>query len=345
MSELTKPTATSPAKFRKQAENIATSLLTEWVGVERAKEATGRIAAALAASAASARNPQDFYDCTPPSVATVVALSALTGIMPSTGATALAYAIPRRARRGEEPQLQYQLSHRGINALARRCGQTVIAVPISNRDEVDVDDSGELVVLNRDFDNPPMSWDDLRGVQILVKELGSGRVTFSGFVPRAVIEPRRAMSDSWSNERARPYSPWTKWPVEMAMKTAMHYAVGRGWCVIDDTAANRALTADQESDLRRDSIDTVARPASIAAITEKPPVEVVPEETDTKSEPPADTPASVADTLLDRLDDVTDSAQLKAISKAIGEAELTAVELKTLTERFEEVEAELSTRE
>ena len=67
--------------------------------------------------------------------------------------------------------------------------------------------------------------------------------------------------------------------------------------------------------------------------------------TDTKSEPPKEQPSSVADILLDRLDDVTDSAQLKAISKAIGEAELTAVELKTLTERFEEVEAELSTRE
>lgn len=348
MSEIAKKTASDPAKFRRQAENIATSLLTNWVGEDRAKEATGRIAAALAASAASARNPQDFYDCTPASVATVVALSALTGIMPATGATALAYAIPRRARKGELPQLQYQLSHRGINALARRCGQTVIAVPISNRDDVDVNDAGEFLVLNRDFDRPPMTWEELRGVQILVKELNSGRVTFSGFVPRAVIEPRRAMSDSWANERARPYSPWTKWPVEMCMKTAMHYAVGRGWCVIDDTAANRALAADQEADLKRDSIEVVSRPSSIAAITERPHVEVdevVDDVTDTKSEPQKEEPSTVADILLDRLDDVTDSAQLKAIGSAIGDADLTAVELKALTERFEEVEAELSTRE
>jgi hypothetical protein len=70
-----------------------------------------------------------------------------------------------------------------------------------------------------------------------------------------------------------------------------------------------------------------------------------PPETDTKSEPQKEEPSTVADILLDRLDDVTDSAQLKAIGSAIGDADLTAVELKALTERFEEVEAELSTRE
>ena len=33
------------------------------------------------------------------------------------------------------------------------------------------------------------------------------------------------------------------------MKTAMHYAIGRGWCVIDDTEAVRALQADVQSDI------------------------------------------------------------------------------------------------
>jgi hypothetical protein len=40
------------------------------------------------------------------------------------------------------------------------------------------------------------------------------------------------------------------------MKTAMHYAIARGWCVIDDTDAQRALSADVESDI----IDVESRP-------------------------------------------------------------------------------------
>lgn len=334
-TEVSKKKPSDAANFRRQANQIAGSLLTAWVGEDRAKEATGRISAALAASAASARDPSDFYECTPESVGTVIAVSALTGIMPATGATALAYAIPRRARRGEKPQLQYNLSHRGINALARRCGQTVLAVPISDRDGIDVTDSGEVVILHRDIDRPPTSYEDCRGVAVIVKELATGRVTFTGFVPKAVIEPRRAMSDSWKNERARSYSPWTNWPVEMMMKTAIHYAVGRGWCVIDDTAATRALAVDQQSDFNPaggEPIDAVVRPSSIAAITQRDPdPEVQPE-----AEQAGD---SVADILLDRLDDVTDSAELSTISAAIGDAELSPVELKTLTDRYESVAA------
>ena len=311
--ELTKTQPNAAAVFRKQTEKIAGSLLTSWVGDDRAKEATGRIAASLAASAAAARDPSDFYDCTPQSVATVVAVSALTGIMPSTGGTALAYAVPRRPRRNEKPQLQYMLSHRGINALARRSGQTMLAIPVSKRDQIEVVDSGEVVILNRDIDNPPNDYDDLRGVVVVVKEIASGRVTFSGFVAKTVIDKRRAMS--LSGDRG----PWGKWAVEMASKTAMHYAVGRGWIVIDDTAANRALSTDVEQDTRKDgdSVIDVARPSSIAAITLEPEPEPTPEpQPQAEPEPDGDT---VANILLDRLDDVTDSAQLVPIGKAIGE--------------------------
>src|SRR5690606_28998595 len=52
-----------------------------------------------------------------------------------------------------------------------------------------------------------------------------------------------------SNDWAQKSDPWHKWYVEMAMKTAMHYAIARGWCVIDDTNSQRALTMDVESDL------------------------------------------------------------------------------------------------
>ena len=245
----------SPAsQFRSKAVSLASGFLSDWVGSAKAQEATGRIAVALAASAAAAKKPDDFYNCTPQSVAKVIAISALTGIMPSTGAAALAYAIPRAPRRGEPPQLQYQLSHRGVNALAKRAGMIMNAIPISTRDKLRVLETGEVAIEDRDIDDPPMGLDDLRGVLILVKSVETGALINSGWVPKKLIDARMATSDSWQyaekpgNEWAKESSPWHEWYVEQAMKTAMHYAIARGWCVIDDTEAVNALRMDSESD-------------------------------------------------------------------------------------------------
>lgn len=261
MSTATKPQtaiANQDAKeFRQRSTQIASSLLRDWVGEERAREATGRIATAISASAAAAKNPSDFYQCTPQSIAKVIAISALTGIMVSTGQAALAYAIPRRPRKGEPPQLQYQLSHRGIAALAKRAGMTIVAYPIGANDKIDVDEAGEVVVRHRDIDNPPTTEAELRGVMVLVRSAATGVVLARGFVSRSIINSRRAQSDSYNfaekpgNDWAKESDPWHKWYVEMAIKTAMHYAIGRGWCVIDDTEAVRALQADSEGDYQQ----------------------------------------------------------------------------------------------
>ncbi len=255
----------APQEFRQRSTAIAGVLLRDWVGEERAREATGRIATALSASAAAAKNPQDFYDCTPQSIAKVIAISALTGIMVSTGQAALAYAIPRRPRKGEPPQLQYQLSHRGIAALAKRAKLTLVAYPISIRDTVEMDDNSEVIVTARDFDNPPQSEEELRGVMVLVKSFDTGICLARGFVAKSIINVRRQQSDSYrfaemqGKEWAKESSPWHKWYVEMAMKTAMHYAINRGWCVIDDTEAVRALQADAEGDYSPVIVDTENR--------------------------------------------------------------------------------------
>lgn len=236
---------TAGRQFKNLAATIATSMLTDWVGEARAKEATGRISVALAASAAAAKDPADFYACTAASVATAIATAALCGLMPGTGAAALAYVIPQRPRKNEPPQLQYMLSHRGLNALARRCGQTMVAVPIGRNDTIALDPSGDVRIVSRDLDDPPTAYDELRGVMVLVRDIATNHVTASQWVPKKLIEQRRAMSRSAKSD----YGPWSTWPIEMAMKTAMHYAVSRGWCVIDDTEATRALSAEQESDL------------------------------------------------------------------------------------------------
>jgi recombinational DNA repair protein RecT len=338
--------ATNPAaSFRQLTTSIASKLLVDWVGEERAHEATGRITSSLAASAAAAKNPQDFYDCTPQSVATVVAVSALTGIMPGSGSCALAYAIPRRPRRGEPPQLQYNLSHRGINSLARRSGQTIIATPIGYGDQLHVNESGETIVVARDIDNPPETFEDLRGIAISVKEIATGVVTFSGFVPKSLIEKRRAMSDSWKYDiqKGYQYSPWSNWPIEQAMKTAMHYTAARGWCVIDDTEAVRALSVDTDSDVIkvaepsriRDDGPQDDRPKSerVASLLEDEP----PASSDTVSEPtepdpidPDATPSQVAafENILNRISNAKHDVD-------VAKAEVTmsdAVETDTITQ-------------
>ena len=234
--------ANPASEFRRKASSAARNLLVEWVGEEKASEAAGRISTALAAVAAKAKDSSDFYQCSDSSVATCVALSALTGIMPSTGAGSLAYLIPQRARQGEQPQLELRFSHRGLNVLARRSGQIMLAQAVGHNDELRVDEAGEVYFTSRDLDNPPTTYADVRGVMVTIKDAASGRTITRGWVPKKLIEPRRAMSKSGSSS----YSPWSKWPVEMCMKTGMHYAVQRGWCVIDDAAAQRALGQDTE---------------------------------------------------------------------------------------------------
>lgn len=256
------------AAFRARATQLSNNLLKDWVGEERAMEATGRIATALSASAAAAKNPEDFYNCTPQSVAKVIAIAALTGIMPSTGAGALAYAIPRRPRKDEAPQLQYQLSHRGLNALANRAGMHMMAIPISYTDEIEVSESGDVTVISRDLDNPPTEMEELRGVVIVGKRTQSGIVLFRGFVAKKVIDERMKGSDSYKyaeNQKgdwAKEQSTWHKWYVEMAMKTAMHYSIARGWCIIDDTESVKALQADIESDYDTLTVASTAMPVT-----------------------------------------------------------------------------------
>lgn len=259
-----------PAAFRQTALNFATMVLTDWVGEDRAREAAGRISVALSAARSSSKKPEDFDEClsTPQgqeSVGRVIAIAALTGMMPSTGAGALAFAIPRSVRRGEPKQLFFQLSHRGLNALANRAGMHMVATPIGYDDKIKIGADGTCEIESIDFDNPPISFDDLRGVVLAVKIRDTGTVIHTGFVAKKLIEKRRANSDGYNyaekpgNDFAKDSDPWHKWPIEQSMKTAMHYAIGRGWCVIDDTESVRALQADIQSDTRTIDAEYVKR--------------------------------------------------------------------------------------
>jgi len=238
-----------PRQFRDMATKNANSLLVDWVGEDRAKAASARIAVALSQAAQCSRKPEEFYNCTPASVGAVIAVAALTNIMPSSGPTSLAYAIPRRARREDQkPNLTYQLSHRGLNALAQRSNMTMLAVPIGYNDDIQITRDGDVEIRNIDFDDPPTTEEELRGIVLVVKQISTGHTISRGWVPKKLINQRRDESDSYQfalkESWAQSSDPWHIHYVPMAMKTAMHYGVARGWCVIDDTEAIRAMDMD-----------------------------------------------------------------------------------------------------
>jgi len=110
-------------------------------------------------------------------------------------------------------------------------------------------------------------------VVVLVKDSGTGAALFRGWVPTKIIDARRQTSDSfkyaeqkggWAKDR----STWHVWPVEMSMKAAIHYAVSRGWAVIDDTEAVRALSVDGSADIVDSTAEVVAtdRPRGKSAL-------------------------------------------------------------------------------
>lgn len=319
--------------FRQQATTIAGTLLKGWVGEDRAREATGRMNAALTAVTMAARDPSDFYKCTPASVANAIAIAALCGIMPGGNAsTSLAYVVPRRPRKDEAPQLQYSLSHRGLNAVARRCGQTMVAIPIGHKDDIDVNDAGEAVIISRNLDAPPQTYADLRGVVVLVKEIATGNVTCRGWVPKSLIEPRRKMS------AAGDAGPWGKWPIEMAMKTAMKYAVSRGWCVIDDIESMRAISADDDMDVI-DTTATVQQPRTIAELAA---------EVHQDTQPATPTPQQAAwtvDEAINELLAICDGGtleQVETLSQQLSRQSWSAEDKQTLKDAFANARAVLT---
>ena len=55
------------------------------------------------------------------------------------------------------------------------------------------------------------------------------------------IEKRRNNSDAWRRNKST--SPWGQWPVEMALKTGIRYAISRGLVYLDEQSS-RAFEQD-----------------------------------------------------------------------------------------------------
>jgi recombination protein RecT len=148
--------------------------------------------------------------------------AAAVGLEPNTP-TQDAWLLPRRNQNVWECQLM--IGYRGLLKLARRSGSisTIYAEVVHERDHFRWERGLERDVL----EHRPYEGDDEPGE--LTHAYAVARYKDGGYsfmvLNRREVEQRRAMSDSWKNQKARPYSPWTRWPVAMWRKSVIRALV------------------------------------------------------------------------------------------------------------------------
>ena len=156
------------------------------------------------------------------------------------------YLVPQAPRKGAPPELQWRITTRGIAILAARNGFGVRAVPVGADDFLQVS-LGEVVEHNGDPGYWPTDLSEIAGVAVVVRDLEHGHDVIRAWVPLDVIMRRRDM--------ARTAGMWREWPIEMAQKTAIKYAMARGIIPLDSPELATALTEEVADTV----IDTTAR--------------------------------------------------------------------------------------
>jgi len=264
---------TTPAEgFRRVVETTATSFLKSMVGEERAKEAAGKLSVALRQLGLT--TPK-LYECTQESVAQSIAMCALTGLNPG-GAYPGCYLIPRnqsiKTANGWQKvmRMNWQLSWRGMLSLAKRAGWDVRCYPVHKDEALELTYEPEPRVLYRpNPDAAVTKWDELRGCVVYATNRDRG-LTESMWVPRAIIEARRDASEGYKYGAEKKDSVWHLWPVEMAMKAAIRYAISRGLVPMDDEW-QIAEAHDLRTDSPTDTIEVLAQEVEPPAVLEAPP--------------------------------------------------------------------------
>lgn len=169
------------------------------------------------------------------SILLAVRQAAVIGLEPNTPLQE-AWLLPRKNQGTMEAQLM--IGYKGLLKLARRSG-----LVRSVRAEVvhEQDDFHYQLGLHPDIHHVPAVGDrgELTHAYAVV-EYRDDALDFR-VLDKAEVERHRAKSDSWRNERARPYSPWTVWPEAMWRKTALRAVLSMA-----------PLTADAAEALERD---------------------------------------------------------------------------------------------
>ena len=127
--------------------------------------------------------------------------------------------VPRKNKGIAECQLM--IEYRGFIKLARRSGEisTIVAEVVREQDEFSytkgLDPTMTHIPYDGDDDPGPLTH------CYSVAVFKDGGKQFVVLPRREVYSDHRAKSDSWRNERSRPYSPWTVFEASMWRKTAV----------------------------------------------------------------------------------------------------------------------------
>lgn len=143
---------------------------------------------------------------------------AVIGLEPNTPLKEAAL-VPRR--NGQVDECQLMIEYRGLIKLARRSGElsTIDAEVVHERDhfryEKGLHPVLEHIPYDGDEDPGPLRY------CYCIARFKDGGVQIAVVPRRTVYNEHRAKSDSWRNERSRPYSPWTQFEESMWRKTAV----------------------------------------------------------------------------------------------------------------------------
>lgn len=193
---------------------------------EDLKRARARFRVAFSADA-----NEKLLECSANSIARAIVLSTMSGLFPG-GPKPDVWLIPR----GKE--VNWQLSFRGYIRLARRSGWDMEPVLVYAGEEFRVEEGMEPRVHHvRNLDVEP-SWETLRYAYVRIIS-PAGRIKVA-YLNRAQIQQRRNV--------AQTQEVWTKWPLEMALKTICNYAGNREMFPLDDPS-RYAIEATEHAEI------------------------------------------------------------------------------------------------
>lgn len=230
---------TPEQEFAARVSGTANKQLQHILGTDAGKRAAHTITMAMLSSMRTARDPSAFLKVTEASIADCVATSYETGLHPG-GPNPTVYLVPQAPRKGEQPELQWRITHRGLAILAARAGYGILAVPVAATDKLKIE-FGEVTVHEAAPDAWPEKLTDIVGGILVVRRISDGVVICRAWMPLRAILQRK--------NKSRDGSVWNEWPIEMTQKTLIKWGFARGYVPLDSPEMRSALEADDRGDV------------------------------------------------------------------------------------------------